>query len=182
MKYCPKCNTNKDFSSFSKNKSRSDGLQGYCKECLKKINTDYLINNPDKLEEKKIKAGLYNKKEKVIQYQKLYEKTQKGIEVRKKIFKKYKTTHKDKVNARNAERRAKLLNAMPKWANKQKILDFYVTAKALSMHTKTWYHVDHIIPLNGNDVCGLHCENNLQILTAQENLTKNKYWREFWQL
>ena len=33
MKWCPKCKTEKTISEFGKNKSRSDGLQGYCKWC-----------------------------------------------------------------------------------------------------------------------------------------------------
>jgi hypothetical protein len=34
MKYCKRCNSEKDKSLFSKNKSMRDGLQSYCKACL----------------------------------------------------------------------------------------------------------------------------------------------------
>lgn len=65
-------------------------------------------------------------------------------------------------NARKAQR-------TPKWANLETIKEFYSKCPE-------GYHVDHIIPLNGELVCGLHVENNLQYLTAQENIQKsNKF-------
>lgn len=60
-------------------------------------------------------------------------------------------------------------NQMPKWANIQAIKDIY-------MNRPKGYHVDHIIPLQGNNVCGLHVETNLQYLPASENISKgNKF-------
>ncbi|MFI3218381.1 MAG: HNH endonuclease signature motif containing protein [Methylococcales bacterium] len=57
----------------------------------------------------------------------------------------------------------------PKWADLDKIDEIY-------RNRPEGYHVDHIVPLNGVNVSGLHVESNLQYLTAEENLSKsNKF-------
>jgi len=66
---------------------------------------------------------------------------------------------------RSSKRRAFKLKAIPKWANLEKIKEIY-------LKRKNGYHVDHIIPLQGKNVCGLHVENNLQYLKVKENLSK----------
>jgi len=63
--------------------------------------------------------------------------------------------------------------ATPLWANKKKIKDFYTVARALTENTGIEHQVDHIIPLRGEHVCGLHVEHNLQILTKEENIRKS---------
>ncbi|MGP1680853.1 MAG: hypothetical protein ACTS8S_00810 [Giesbergeria sp.] len=80
--------------------------------------------------------------------------------------------------AANAARwRAALVQATPAWANQKKIAEFYETADGLSMLTGEWYHVDHIVPLQGKTVRGLHCEANLQVLPEVDNIRKgNRHW------
>ncbi len=74
-----------------------------------------------------------------------------------------------KRNAQQAYRKALQLKATPKWADIGKIREIY-------QNCPSGYHVDHIIPLRGKNICGLHIETNLQYLPAQENLKKsNKF-------
>lgn len=64
-----------------------------------------------------------------------------------------------------------MLHALPKWANIEHIKNIYKKAKETGMV------VDHIVPLISKIVCGLHCENNLQLLSHTENSSKaNRYW------
>lgn len=73
--------------------------------------------------------------------------------------------YKDKA----AHRRALIIKATPEWADRSKILDIY-------QNCPENHHVDHIVPLNSDVVCGLHVEHNLQYLTAEDNLRKsNKF-------
>jgi 5-methylcytosine-specific restriction endonuclease McrA len=62
---------------------------------------------------------------------------------------------------------------MPAWANVIEIRNIYKKAKQLTYETGIKHEVDHIIPSNHPLVCGLHVENNLQILTEHENIKKS---------
>lgn len=65
--------------------------------------------------------------------------------------------------------------AVPIWANLHAIAGMYELAK-LFRRAGINLHVDHIVPLRGKFVCGLHCEDNLQLLSANDNIRKsNKF-------
>ena len=72
-------------------------------------------------------------------------------------------------------RRAAKIQATPAWLTESDLDEMraiYSEAKRLTEETGILHHVDHIYPLRGKHVCGLHCPSNLQILTATENLRK----------
>lgn len=83
------------------------------------------------------------------------------------------------LTARNAKRRATLLQRTPHWLSPDDlclICEFYETARNLSELTGQPFQVDHIVPLQGRLVSGLHVPWNLQILSASENAHKNNSW------
>lgn len=87
----------------------------------------------------------------------------------------------EKKNAINAKRRAAKHNATPAWADIDEILSFYEEAARLTAATGIDHHVDHIVPLQGGTVCGLHVTWNLRVIPARENLAKkNLHWPDMW--
>ena len=91
----------------------------------------------------------------------------------------YRNTNRDKVNAKLAKRRAAKINRTPGWLNKEdlgKIQEFYKEAQKKKEETGEEWHVDHIIPLQGKNISGLHVPDNLQVIRAKDNLSKhNRY-------
>jgi hypothetical protein len=83
----------------------------------------------------------------------------------------YRKRNRPKKNVEWAAWRAGRLNRTPAWADHEKIKAFYRLASAFSK-LYVPHHVDHIIPLNGAAVSGLHVEGNLQVITATDNLLK----------
>lgn len=71
-----------------------------------------------------------------------------------------------------SKRRAARIERTPPWADLDAMRAIYAEAQRLTAETGTPHHVDHVIPLQGKLVSGLHVPSNLQILTGSENSKK----------
>lgn len=83
---------------------------------------------------------------------------------RSRRWRKENPKHRNALTA-NYEKRVRLQT--PKWADIKKIVEFYKSRPEN-------VHVDHIIPLRGRNVSGLHVLENLQYLSPVENYRKNR--------
>lgn len=96
-----------------------------------------------------------------------------------KRYKIYVTKNKDKYAYYAAKRRAAKLSRTPVWLTEEDtwlIKEFYLLAEEREKYIGIKWHVDHIIPLQGKLVSGLHIPQNLQVISAKENISKsNKF-------
>jgi hypothetical protein len=93
--------------------------------------------------------------------------------------KKFAEENRGLVNSYKSARRARMRKAIPPWQTEQdKILirQIYDECDRISKETGIRHEVDHIVPLWGKVVTGLHVPNNLRIITAKENNRRKRIW------
>jgi len=159
MKTCTKCKETKEYLEFHKNARSPDGYKAECAICSRERKNKWRKKNA-KVERQKWKKWKSENKEHRDAYQKEY-------------IANHQKEKSDYWNSKNAKYRASKLKATPAWANKEAIDFVYYAAKVIEEVYGTKWHVDHIVPLKGKNVCGLHVHNNLQLLTPEQNLSKS---------
>ena len=153
--------------------------KGSCLSCLKieweigkvKRKKYFASYNLSKEGQEAKKRYYANNKETVIQRAKA-----RAVQDQRKYRKTWKKQNQEEVKAATNDRRRRHKNATPSWLSaeqKAEIRKIYKEAIRLCGENPKSYAVDHIVPLMGKEVCGLHVPWNLQILTAEENFKKN---------
>jgi len=176
-KVCNDCGEEKDISLFGKVKTCRDGHRGYCKACHKARKDRWRNENREWHNSKCREWSFLNKdKNKTIKKKSLEKALLINpmciIESKRKWRKKYPEKSQASVSARR--KRAK--QSTPKWVNLFFIEEAYLLAKLRTTATGFKWHVDHIIPLRGKTVCGLHVIENLAVIPAILNQRKgNKF-------
>lgn len=171
MKKCSTCAETKELSEFGKNSCKKDGLCAACKSCRNARRKAGYYKNPEK---SIALASAWNKanREKCraagkARHAKNPEKLRSAARARyarqsqviKAEQKLYRANNPAKCKALKALRRARKLCATPKWLDqfqKFEISLFYAQASLMTKQRGEPYHVDHIVPLKGENVCGLH--------------------------
>lgn len=144
----------------------------YRKENIEKIQTcgrEYYAANKDKrklyLKSRAVELGVWRKE--------YYERNKARINEYSRSWAK---KNRGKRSAADAARRCAKILRTPVWADMELISEIYKAREKQSKETGVALHVDHIVPLQGDLVCGLHVHQNLRIITAEENLSKyNKF-------
>ena len=89
----------------------------------------------------------------------------------------WKAKNKGIVAASVSARKRHVRLATPKWLTKEQKIEiraFYQESERLKRETGVDHEVDHIVPLRGEFVSGLHVPWNLRVITADENQKKNR--------
>lgn len=94
-------------------------------------------------------------------------------EAEKAKSKKWRTSNKASVAAKAQRYRCVKMKSTPAWANHDKILVKYLERETMSRVSGVKHHVDHLIPLQGENVCGLHIAANLRVIPARDNAAKS---------
>ena len=171
MRTCKKCLNNKDLSMFKKH---THGHRHVCKECQYKAE----LANPTAYTNRLARIKRYRDSEQGQIKAKEYLKSATGKASRKAAVEKYEATDNGALNKYNntAKRRAARLQRTPKWVDSEEIWlikeVYKLAADRTRLHGFSW-HVDHIVPLQGKLVSGLHTVNNLQVIPWLENQKKH---------
>ena len=151
-----------------------------CKQSVE----NYHLRNKEKIKAKRSstkKIKYLENKEEISRRNKEW--CKRNPEIVRKMKQEYRRNNPEKMAFFSAKYRAKRKHACPSWLckeDKKLIFELYKLRNQLTAETGIQHHVDHIIPLQHKNICGLHVPWNLQILTEEDNLSKSNNFKTDW--
>lgn len=179
-KLCGKCQMRKEFEEFSKRtySSGNIGYQPWCKSCLKIFGGSWVKN---KRKSDPIWAEAERLTQKVRREKLPQEVKETRLAKNRAYHKNYYLRNKSYYTEKWLARELHQKQATPSWLSdfdKQRITLIYKIRDLLKEKTSESWHVDHVIPLRGKNVCGLHVPSNLRVIKAKENLSKGNSYEQ----
>lgn len=172
MKTCGRCGVEKENTQFYKDRYKKTGLTSHCKDCIRL----YKEANKEKIRSYVKEYEENNAKEIAKRKQNYYYQNKEVINKRNNEYRK---ANKPKSIAACRKYQLSKLQRTPAWLTQHdyKVMESkYAIASWLSAVVGIDYHVDHVIPLRGKKVSGLHVPNNLSVIRAKDNMEKgNKH-------
>lgn len=173
LKICNECSNLKALNEFSRKLATH---AAHCKECDKAKAKKYRENNKEKIKLAKKSKYLANKEKIKLRTKAYYKANLEACRKRNNEYhRKYYAKNPTRFLVKYLERRTLKERRTPKWLSpeqKAEITSIYAKAKDLRELRGQIVEVDHIEPLKGKNVCGLHVPWNLRIISKAENRSK----------
>lgn len=183
MKTCTRCRQTKDHSQFNRHKGRADGFNNICKTCKKAV----YHQNAEREKATRRKRYKNNRNKELANNKAWRQNNPNGAAVASKNWREnnpdknrkskrnWLGNNLDKNAASAAKYHAAKKNRTPPWLKEDHLIEiqkFYTEAAELSTQKGIKYSVDHIVPLQGETVSGLHVPWNLQVIPMTDNSRK----------
>lgn len=193
MKSCLLCKQEKPLEDFHRHSSNISGRTSYCKPCMKSYKQQYETKNKEKITAYGLKYRQENKEKLREKFKQNYSKPevrerhlargQWWRESRQDAYKEgqraWRENNPEKLAHYSAYHRALRKQAIPNWYSEFDdfvVKEAYRLSRLRAKFTGILWEVDHIIPIAGRTVCGLHVWNNFAVIPASENRSKfNRY-------
>lgn len=184
MKRCTKCGEEKPLTEFHKRAASPDGLNYKCRGCAKALARGWHASHRSEANANRKARYIANREHELAMRKKW---RQENPERAAAIVQQWTQAHKaekaagdrswrqrnvGRLNAHSARKRAEQRSRTPEWADLNAIRQVYERARVIREITGEEVHVDHIYPLRGKTVSGLHVHNNLRVVLKEENLRK----------
>ncbi len=164
IRTCKTCLVEKPHDDFVKHPQCKFGITHKCKSCLNEIMKRKYPDQKEVIAKRQKKSVAKRKAE----GKDVYKPTREYLK---------RNPHHGRYHSK--QRKAHVKRATPSWltaSQKVEMRNIYIASQQKTVETGVDYHVDHIVPLRGENVCGLHVPWNLRVLRADLNMAKSNLY------